>query len=84
MTDPYYQNIRKIISETFGGDVTTDADWIDRAKLAERLFATGTREFDKDKLEQLNTIISPAIRFRYQDMIEGFRGIILVDGVIRK
>jgi dephospho-CoA kinase len=73
--------IAQEIGARFGADVLQADGSVDRAKLAEVVFA------DEAKLEELEGLVHPAVRERIRDSIdewrrEGFDGIVVVDAAL--
>lgn len=80
--DPYYAGVRQQLRATFGDVISPDGNWIDK-KILRKQLSDASGKIDKNQLKKLDAIIDDAIEFRYKDMIEGFRGIILIDGIMK-
>lgn len=83
LDEPYYANIRQQLRATFGNDISPDGNWVDRKILRQKLTDT-SGNMDKSQLAKLDAIMGDVIEFRYRDMIEGFKGIILIDGIMKE
>jgi pantetheine-phosphate adenylyltransferase len=76
LADPYYADVRKNLREAFGDDIFDENGWIRIPELS-RMF----RE-DPARRPVLDSIMRDPMIFRYRDMIQGKKGLILVDGAL--
>ncbi|MDD2693473.1 MAG: dephospho-CoA kinase [Candidatus Gracilibacteria bacterium] len=83
LNEPYYQGVRQKLRATFGSDISPDGNWVDKMILREKL-KDASGHIQTEQLQKLDAIMIEAIEFRYRDMIEGFQGIILIDGIIKE
>ena len=85
LSEPLYVETRAKIAQTFGLDILDSAGFVQSNILREKLQKSPTNSaIDPEKLQKLDAIISPVINFRYRDTIEGFQGIIFIDGIIKE
>lgn len=83
LDEPYYAGIRRDLRATFGDDISPDGNWVDKFILRKKL-SDASGKISPEQLAKLDAIMLDAIEFRYRDMIEWFKGIILLDGIIKE